>query len=211
MAIPWGTWPWDPQAMPFPDLAVADYGCYLQPDELAVCDILPRWGNSHSIHLNAVVMDAIANTVMYMSPNAWRTNIAAVCMNVCCRPMPTSIPCWTTTAASLRARTLRGRVARRVGVKNERSDRPEQFASQGSAGRRTSPNALLDHPARLFAARPNAAAAFSLRLPSQQGPFTIDTSSHRALRVASDDAWRTAAAKSGNNVSVRCRGSGPDT
>ena len=67
---PWLEFPWEPQAMPHPDMAVADYGCHRQPDGQALCDIMPYWGNSHSIHLNAVVAQAMANTVMYMSSNA---------------------------------------------------------------------------------------------------------------------------------------------
>ena len=71
VAVPWLEWPnWDPAALPHPDLAVVQYGCYLQPDELAVCDIVPWWGNSHSIHVNAAAARAMANTVMYMSNNA---------------------------------------------------------------------------------------------------------------------------------------------
>ena len=70
--IPWLESPsnWDPAALPHPDLGVVDYGCYLQPDEQALCDIVPMWGNSHSIHLNAAAAKAMANTVMYMSDNA---------------------------------------------------------------------------------------------------------------------------------------------
>ncbi len=71
VAVPWLEWPnWDPAALPRPDVAVVQYGCYLQPDELAVCDIVPWWGNSHSIHVNAAAARAMANTVMYMSNNA---------------------------------------------------------------------------------------------------------------------------------------------
>ena len=70
VAAPWLEWPWDPQTLPHPDLAVANYGCYRQPDGQALCDIVVQWGNSHSIHLNAAVAKAMANTVMYMSSNA---------------------------------------------------------------------------------------------------------------------------------------------
>ena len=69
--VPWLEWPnWDPAALPHPDVGMVQYGCYLQPDELAVCDIVPWWGNSHSIHVNAAAARAMANTVMYMSNNA---------------------------------------------------------------------------------------------------------------------------------------------
>ena len=70
--IPWLESPstWDPAVLPHPDLGSVDYGCYLQPDGQAVCDIVPLWGNSHSINLNAAATKAMANTVMYMSSNA---------------------------------------------------------------------------------------------------------------------------------------------
>ena len=71
VAVPWLEWPnWNPAALPHPDVAVVQYGCYLQPDESAMCDIVPWWGNSHSIHVNAAAARAMANTVMYMSRNA---------------------------------------------------------------------------------------------------------------------------------------------
>lgn len=72
VAVPWlePMSNWDPAALPHPDAAVVQYGCYLQPNELAVCDIVPWWGNSHSIHLNAAAARAMANTVMYMSNDA---------------------------------------------------------------------------------------------------------------------------------------------
>ena len=70
-AIPWqeSAANWDPATLPHPDLGVVDYGCYLQPDSQALCDIVPWWGNSHSIHLNAAAQ-ALANIVAYMSDNA---------------------------------------------------------------------------------------------------------------------------------------------
>ena len=53
-----------------PDLGVARWGCYLRPNSHAFCDIMPHWGNSHSIHLHAAVAKAMSNIVMYMSDDA---------------------------------------------------------------------------------------------------------------------------------------------
>ncbi|MDE0670591.1 MAG: SH3 domain-containing protein [Caldilineaceae bacterium] len=65
-----GQWPLNATGL-LPDTAIASYGCYRrQPDGQAVCDIMPTWGNSHSLHLSAAVTRAIANTVTYMSSRA---------------------------------------------------------------------------------------------------------------------------------------------
>ena len=70
-AIPWTAYPdWDPAAMPHPDLAVVKYGCVAQPAGRMLCDIMPTWGNSHSLHLHAVAALAMANSVAYLSDNA---------------------------------------------------------------------------------------------------------------------------------------------
>ena len=68
--VSWVEWPdWDPASLP-PDLSQAAYGCHRGPWAQTVCDILPMWGNSHSIYLNAAVAQAMANIVKYMSSKA---------------------------------------------------------------------------------------------------------------------------------------------
>ena len=61
---------WDPATRPHPDLGMSAYGCYGQPAGQLLCDIMPLWGNSHSIHLNAATAQVVANSVAYLSDNA---------------------------------------------------------------------------------------------------------------------------------------------
>ena len=54
---------WDPAPRPHPDWAAVSYGCSRLPADSALCDIMPMWGNSHSIHLHAATTLAMANSV----------------------------------------------------------------------------------------------------------------------------------------------------
>lgn len=69
--IPWTEYPnWSQAALPHPDLGVAAYGCFHQPQGQALCDIMPMWGHSHDIYLNAATALTMANSVARMSDNA---------------------------------------------------------------------------------------------------------------------------------------------
>ena len=68
--MPWPEYPtWEPAALPHPDLGVVAYGCFPQPAGQVLCDIMPFWGNSHSIHLHAAAAMAMANSVAYLTNN----------------------------------------------------------------------------------------------------------------------------------------------
>ena len=62
-------WPkWTP---PHPDVGRVSLDCdYSPPTGEIVCDIIPIWGNSHSIHLNAAATLALANSIAVASDNA---------------------------------------------------------------------------------------------------------------------------------------------
>ena len=70
--LPWDEWPnWNLANVPHPDLAQVNLGCsHLQPDGQVFCHLRPRWGNSHSIHLNAAVTLALANATAAFSDDA---------------------------------------------------------------------------------------------------------------------------------------------
>ena len=69
-SVPWDDWPrWDSTSLPM-DLSVAAFSCYRGPWERTVCDIMPMWGNSHSIYLNAAVAQAMGHSLQHLSHNA---------------------------------------------------------------------------------------------------------------------------------------------
>ena len=66
--VPWDAWPyWEPADLTHPNLADVESGCYRQPSGRALCDIYPKWGNSHSIHLPAAAAKTMANSISYLS------------------------------------------------------------------------------------------------------------------------------------------------
>ena len=67
--MPYEAYPnWDPT---HPDVGRASLDCDYSPSTgQLLCDIVPAWGNSHSIHLNAAATLALANTIAAASDNA---------------------------------------------------------------------------------------------------------------------------------------------
>ena len=67
--MPYDAWPnWNPT---HPDVGLVSLDCDYSPSTgQIVCDIIPAWGNSHSIHLNAAATLALANSIAVASDNA---------------------------------------------------------------------------------------------------------------------------------------------